>query len=128
MSLTPAQFRLDFPEFSNPIQFQDSLITFWINNAANLINTCRWDTLATLGTELLVAHNLVLSARDQASAVAGVPGEMTGPVSAKAVDKVSVSFDTNAAALPNAGDYNLTVYGVRFLRLARMIGSGGTQL
>jgi hypothetical protein len=128
-TLTPTQFRSDFPEFANPVMFTDAVITSWITIAGNLLNSCKWGTLLTLGTELLVAHNITLSARDQATALAGgVPGEMTGTVSGKAVDKVSVSYDTNAAALLNAGDYALTSYGIRYLRLARMIGAGGSQL
>lgn len=127
MSLTPLQFRADFEEFANPVMFSDALITSWINNTSNMLNTQRWGSLATLGQELLVAHNITLSARDQASAIAGgAPGEMTGAVASKAVDKVSVSY--SAVDLQNAYDFGLTSYGVLYLRLARMVGAGGSQL
>lgn len=129
MALTSTQFRFDFPEFANPVQFTDGVITSWITTAGLLLNACKWGNLLTLATELLVAHNITLSARDQAAALAGgVPGEMTGAVSSKSVDKVSVGYDTNSAALLNAGDYALTTYGIRYLRLARMVGAGGSQL
>jgi Protein of unknown function (DUF4054) len=128
-TLTPAQFRSDFPEFANPVMFTDGLITSWITTVGYLLNAQKWGGLLTIGTELLVAHNITLSARDQAAALAGgAPGEMTGAVSGKGVDKVNVSFDTNAAALKNAGDYALTSYGIRYFRLAHMIGAGGSQL
>jgi hypothetical protein len=53
---------------------------------------------------------------------------MTGPVASKSIDKVSVSYDTAAAAMKDAGDFNLTTYGVRYLRIAKMMGAGGLQL
>lgn len=127
--MTATQFRSDFPEFSDPEAYPDSLINFWLGVAASLVNASRWMELTNLGLELVTAHHLVLSARDGlAAATGGVPGEMKGPTSAKSVDKVSVSYDTNAAALTDAGAWNLTSYGVRFLGLARMMGAGGMQV
>ena len=101
----------------------------WLTVAASLVNSSRWNELTNLGMELVTAHHLVLSMRDQtAAAVGGVPGVMTGPTSAKAVDKVSTSYDTGAATLDNAGFWALSSYGVRFLTLARMMGAGGLQV
>lgn len=126
--MTSAQFRLDFPEFADPVKYPDSLINFWLGVAASLVNATRWMELTNLGIELVTAHHLVLSARDElATTIGGIPGEMKGPTSAKSVDKVSVSYDTNAAALSDAGAWNLTSYGVRFLGLARLMGAGGYQ-
>ena len=85
--------------------------------------------LTNIGIELVTAHHLVIALRDQtAAAVGGVPGVMTGPTSAKAVDKVSTSYDTSAATLDNGGFWNLTSYGARYLSLARMMGAGGLQV
>ena len=97
--------------------------------AASLVNATRWAELTNIGIELVTAHHLVLSARDQmAATVGGVPGVMTGPTSAKAIDKVSTSYDTGAATLENAGFWALSSYGIRFLTLARMMGAGGLQI
>ena len=129
MTVTPAQLRTDFPEFNDPTRYPDSLIQTWLTVAQSLVNPNRWVELTNIGIELVTAHHLVLSVRDQtASAVGGVPGVMTGPTSAKAVDKVSTSYDTNAAALDGAGMWNLTSYGARYLSLARMFGAGGLQI
>jgi hypothetical protein len=129
MSITPTQFRSDFPEFSDPTKYPDSLIQTWLTVAASLVNANRWVELTNIGIELVTAHHLVLSVRDQtAAAVGGVPGVMTGPTSAKAVDKVSTSYDTGATALDGAGFWALSSYGVRYLTLARMMGAGGLQI
>jgi hypothetical protein len=129
MTVTPAQLRTDFPEFSDTTQYPDPMIQTWLTVACSLVNGSRWMELTTLGIELVTAHHLVLGARDQmAAAVGGVPGQMTGPTSAKAVDKVSTSYDTQAAAVDGGGFWNLTSYGARYLTLARMFGAGGLQI
>lgn len=129
MTVTPAQLRSDFPEFSDAARYPDSLVQTWLTVAASLVNAARWVELTNIGIELVTAHHLVLSVRDQAaSAVGGMPGVMTGPTSAKAVDKVSTSYDTGAAALDGGGFWNLTSYGARYLSMARMMGAGGLQV
>jgi hypothetical protein len=129
MSLTPTQFRTDFPEFANTAIYPDSMVQAWLTVAASLVNATRWAELANIGMELVTAHHLVLGARDQNSAaVGGVPGLMTGPTSAKSVDKVSTSYDTGAASLDGAGFWSLSSYGIRYLTLARMFGAGGLQI
>lgn len=126
MSLTPAQLRSDFPEFANTVTYPDSLISVWLTVAASLVNPARWAELTNLGIELVTAHHLVMAQRDQAAAaVGGAPGEIKGPTASKSVDKVSVSYDAGAAMLSDAGFWALSSYGIRFLTLARAMGSGG---
>lgn len=127
--MTPSQFRIDFPEFANTTTYPDSLITYWLAVAAQLVNATQWAGLATLGQELATAHFLVLAARDQATAAAnGTPGVVSGPQTAKSVGSVSASMDTAAVTVANAGSWNMTSYGIRFLNLCRLIGAGGMQL
>lgn len=129
MTVTPAQLRSDFPEFADTTKYPDSLIQTWLTVAASLVNADRWVELTDIGIELITAHHLVLSARDQAAAaVGGVPGIMTGPTASKSVDKVSTSYDTAAASLDGAGFWSLSSYGIRYLSLARMMGAGGLQI
>lgn len=129
MSITPTQFRSDFPEFIDATKYPDSLIQMWLTVATSLVNSDRWVELTNIGIELVTAHHLTIALRDQtAAAVGGVPGVMTGPTSAKAVDKVSTSYDTGAAMLDGAGFWALTSYGIRYLTLARMMGAGGLQV
>lgn len=127
--MTADQFREDFPEFADKAKYPDPTVEFWLTVSASLVNPCRWGVLTDQGIELCTAHHLVLGARDeQAASVGGIPGQMTGPLSSKAVDKVSASYDTGAATIDDGGFWNLTTYGVRYLTLARMMGAGGIQL
>ncbi|GLQ96471.1 DUF4054 domain-containing protein [Dyella mobilis] len=127
--MDPTQFVTDFPEFANSTMYPTTVIAFQIGIATQLLNAQRWGSMLNYGIELYVAHNLVLAAQAaEDSALGNTPGEMTGPTSAKSVDKVSVSFDTAAAQLADAGYMSLTRYGIQFLQLSRMIGAGGIQL
>lgn len=129
MSVTTTKFRADFPEFSSTAAYPEALVTFYLTLGAKLMSVDRWADIIDEGLELFVAHNLALERPAQKTAAAGgVPGGASGPVSSKTIDKVSVSYDTSAAMEPGAGHWNLTIYGQRYIRLARMVGSGGLQL
>ncbi|WP_261531244.1 DUF4054 domain-containing protein [Burkholderia multivorans] len=123
------QFRQSFPEFGDTTTYSDSLVQFWMTLAVSLVNAERWGELTDLGIALVTAHHLALAVKDQKmAAVGGVPGQVTGPQSSKAVDKVSASYDTAAVAIKDGGFWNATMYGVRYLSLAMMMGAGGMQL
>lgn len=124
MSVDAAKFRTDFREFADTTKYPDSLITFWLGVALTCLPSDRWDTLLDHGTELFTAHHVVISARE----TSGTPGSVTGPHSAEAVDKVSFSMDTQAVSITDGDFWNMTSYGIQFLRLARMIGAGGIQV
>ncbi|MBU9360056.1 DUF4054 domain-containing protein [Burkholderia multivorans] len=124
-----SQFRQSFPEFNDTTTYPDSLVQFWMTVAVSLVNAERWGELTDLGIALVTAHHLALTVKDQKmAAVGGVPGQVTGPQSSKAVDKVSASYDTAAVAIKDGGFWNATMYGVRYLSLAMMMGAGGMQL
>lgn len=124
-----AQFRQDFPEFSDTTRYTDAVVDFWLIVAVSLVNECRWGVLTDQGIELVTAHHLALAARDGATGeIGGIPGQMTGPLASKSVDKVSSSYDTGAATIEDGGFWNLTSYGVRYLTLAKLMGMGGIQL
>ncbi|MDR8873550.1 DUF4054 domain-containing protein [Burkholderia multivorans] len=124
-----SQFRQSFPEFNDTTTYPDSLVQFWMTVAVSLVNAERWGELTDLGIALVTAHHLALAVKDQKmAAVGGVPGQVSGPQSSKAVDKVSASYDTAAVAIKDGGFWNATMYGVRYLSLAMMMGAGGMQL
>ncbi len=123
-----ATFRLDLPEFNNTVSFPNAQINFWLGIGNKMLNVARWSDLLDHGLELFVAHHLSLAKQNEASAATGgVPGVSTGAVSAKGVDKVTVSYDTSAGLNEGAGHWNLTTYGTQFIQLARMVGTGGIQ-
>src|SRR6185503_8459564 len=112
MSLAPSQFRSDFPEFTDTTVYPDGVVTFWLGVAAVSLPEDRWGSWWNLGQELFTAHNLVLAAQSQEDASLGItPGEVSGPATAKAVDKVSVSRDVASVTLEDGGFWNMTRYG-----------------
>ena len=82
-----------------------------------------------IGVSLYAAHYLTIGRRNELAAQrGGVTGNVEGPKSAKAVDKVSASMDTKAVTIENAGFYNLSVYGIQLFQLARYVGAGPVQV
>lgn len=85
--------------------------------------------LTDIGVGLVTAHHIALGTRDiNTAAVGGVPGAIAAPQTSKSVDKVSASYDTAAVALKDGDFWNSTMYGIRYLSLARMMGAGGMQI
>jgi hypothetical protein len=129
MAVTVASFRQNYPEFASVAKYPLSGFTYYANLAGLLLNATRWGNLIDVGTELFIAHNLAIEAQAQAAAASGSPpGISAGPISAKSVDKASVNYDTNAGLEQDAGHWNLTTYGTRFIKLARMAGAGPVQI
>ena len=124
--VTATQFRTDYPEFKDANKYPDSSINYWLAVATLLLNTNRWNaTILILGTELYVAHNLVLEAEAQDQAKAnGWPGLSKGVINSESAGAVTVSYDTEPALEKDAGHWNLTKFGTRFIKLARQAGAG----
>lgn len=126
MAFDIAQFRLDFPEFSDVVRYPDSQIEFWASVGVICLIECRWRQLYNQGLSLFVAHNITLAAQNKSAADAGgVPGQSAGPKQSKTVGSASVSYNLQLIAETNAGELNATSYGRQLIRLARMIGVGG---
>lgn len=127
--ITPSQFTTNFPEFGSATNYPPAVITFYLGLAYTLLDARRWGTTLDYGVQLFVAHNLVLERQAQVSAASGAPpGLAGGPVSSKGAGPVSISWDTGAAAELDAGHWNYTTYGQRYIRLVRLFGAGGLQL
>lgn len=129
--VTPATFRASFPEFSDATQYPDAQINFWIGISPVYLNASVYTDAQTLDfvTQLFTAHNITISKMNQfAAQVGGVPGSVAGPTTSKTVDKVSYASAAQLVTLENGGAWNLTQYGIQFLQIARMWGSGGRQL
>lgn len=124
-----ATFRTHFPEFASTVNYPDAMITFWSTIAEKMVRQCRWDDMYESGVELFTAHSIVLAKSNvDASAVGGLPGQVSGPTQSKTVGSASVSYDTNASLELNAGHWNMTTYGKQFIHLARLFGAGAVQL
>lgn len=128
MTVDIATFRANFPEFSNTTPYPDPQVQFYLDYSVIALSEIRWNTLLDQGTQLFVAHNLALAAqRAKAAATGAIPGVTQGAVNAKAVDKVSVGYDSTVVTLKDGGHWNLTTYGIQFLQLARMVGAAGIR-
>lgn len=139
--ISVSTFRADLPEFSDATKYPDSAFAYWYAIATLLLNQQFWGapsvspaspsdyTLWDFGVELFVAHNFVLERRAQAEAANGsLPGVFVGPLSGKGVDKTNVSYDVSSGIEPESGHWNLTIYGTRFIRLAKQVGSCPIQV
>lgn len=129
MIVTAPAFRGSFPAFSNMTIYPDPVINFWFGLAEISLDAGRWGNLLPYGLQLFVAHNLSLEYNANAAGKLGAnPGFVTGPVTSGSVDKVSYSRDIGAALDPKNGHWNLSVYGLRYIRLVNMIGAGPIQV
>jgi hypothetical protein len=129
MTTTPASFRGAFPAFANMTTFTDPQINFWLGFASHFFNIPRWGDLLDYGVMLFVAHNLSLEFNSIQSAGRGLnPGFVTGPVTSGSVDKVSYSRDVSSALDPKNGHWNLSIYGLRYIRMVALIGAGPIQV
>lgn len=127
--VTTVTFRADFPEFGDAGIYSDASVTFWLNISVALVQQDRWLDLTDMGVELATAHQLVVASPNQTTAAkGGTPGQLPGLTVSKAVDRVSVSKDYSGTTLDDAGFWNMSTYGIQFLRLARMFGAGPVQL
>jgi hypothetical protein len=121
------QFRADFPAFKDIEKYQNASVTMYLTLAGNMLPANRWYDMWTIGQELFAAHFLVLDAQDE-GAVSKGRNTPAGPITSKAVGAVNVSYDATSAMEVNAGQWNMTSYGRRFIRFARMAGAGADQI
>ena len=127
--VTLRQFRQLFPEFADSSVFVDEQVQPWLSLANQSLNPWRWRQYYARGVGLMVAHELALSRMAQLQVQrGGAPGVGTGVVASKAVNGVSVSYNTNISFLEGGADLNLTIYGIQLLRLARLVGTGPIQV
>lgn len=122
-----AQFRLDFPQFSDDTKYTDSMCTFWSKRgeSVNSPDVFPSDVYKEL-IELYTAHYIVLQYKDIfTSNIGGIPMGESGAMSEKDQGKVRYQFDTSGAAAVNGGQFNMTEYGRQYLQLRNIYAKGG---
>lgn len=118
-----AQFRIDFPEFTDATTYPTAMIKFWSRLAEVRMNVLRWGNLYPYGVELCTAHYITVASKNATS-----PGGVGGMVASKSVGPAAVSYDTASISIDGAGDWNATSYGRQWKQLANIVGMGGIQL
>lgn len=125
MSVTVASFRGAFPAFASTAIYPDAQVQMYLDMSLQLQDVNRWGTMMDYGTQLFTAHNLTLDyPSNKVGALGQKPGEIEGPVTNGSVDKVSYGRNPQAALNPKDGHWNLTSFGIRYVRLIMMFGAG----
>jgi hypothetical protein len=125
---TTTDFRTTLPEFQDDARYTDGQIQIFLTIGTGLVSEQRWGNTYAFGVQLVAAHFLTISARNQDAAyLGGTPGEVNGPVSSKAVDKVSISYSDSTNA-KDAGQWGTTTYGQQYVSLRRIFGAGPLQV
>lgn len=129
VTLTLAQFRQLFGgAFANTTLYPDIAVAFYLN-LTQTFNARRFGQYLNYAAACWTAHYLTLDYQAQRDASIGNPsGLRGGVVSSKSVGGASTSFDLGDAGVKDGEDYNLTIYGRRYAKIARMAGAGGTQV
>lgn len=128
MTVTIQGFREAFPAFSNTATYPNPEVQFWLELGQKLLNAERWGDVYDYGLQLFMAHNLSLEYQATMGGAGQAPGQVIGPTTSASVDKVSYSRDPGAAMDPANGHWNLTTYGLRYIRLVNMFGAGPIQV
>lgn len=128
MSVTIPGFREAFPVFSDPVKFPTPEVQFWFELGGILLDVNRWGDLFDYGLQLFMAHNLATEYAATTGAAGGTLGGVVGAVTSASVDKVSYSRDPQAAMDPANGHWNLTIWGLKYIRLVKMVGAGPIQV
>jgi hypothetical protein len=128
-AFNPTKFRIDLPEFASSTKYPDSMIMFYAGLADTMLNVARWGDFRPYGLNLFVAHNLVMAAQNAAIGLAGgTPGLDFGRTSSEGVGPLSASTDVQGSSEEGAGNYNATFYGTQFIRISRIVGTGGAHV
>lgn len=128
--LSAAQFRTIIPAFKDSSIYSDDMLNLDLTLAASMLDPSRWYDWRPLGMALMVAHFMSLDEREnRVAARGGVPGQGgVGILSSKSIGSVSASFDVSSGSELNAGHWNMTTYGRRYIHMARLVGAGGVQI
>lgn len=128
--LTVETFRAAFPAFQDPSMYPSEQIQFWIDQAMlnPPINQWRIGQFYDQAILFWIAHNLTLERYVANMSVSGQAAIGIGAPASKSVNGVSISYDNSLSSDPQAGPYNLTIYGQRFWMYLKMAGAAGNEV
>lgn len=119
MTVTPADFKLRYPEF-DPVD--DARVQIFLDDAALEMCESAWGDLYDRGQAALAAHMLAIANQTEASG--GTGGGASGPVASRSIGDVSVSFGLSSSSSKSEDWYTSTPYGSDYWRLVKIVGMG----
>lgn len=129
MTFSVQVFRTQFPEFADTEVYTTSEINLWAAVAQAQVDARRWCSQWLLGVSLYTAHEITLATKNaQIAGFQGTPGTFGGIANTKTVGSGTIGFDASTTTEKDAGYWNLTTYGKKYIHLARMFGVGAVQL
>lgn len=115
MAITPADFKIRFPEFDS---VDDSRIQLFIDDSVLILNETYWGTKYDLGLYYLTAHYLTVATR----MANGNSDDASSSVTGKAVDGTSVTYGSPVINDGSDDFYNASAYGKQYLALRKNLG------
>lgn len=117
--MTPAEFKLRFPEFTATA---DERVQLFIDRSDPFFDQARWGDFYTEGVGYWVAHGLTLSA--SATSTSGTGMGHQNAVTGKKVGEVQINKSVTLVQAGMDNPYMRTGYGQEFLLLRKMVGVG----
>lgn len=121
--MTPAEFKVWFPEFTSE---DDERVQLFLDNSDPWFNTSRWGAFYPEGVANFVAHQLTLANWNARNATKG--RQMASNLSKEKAGEVEVMYDAALLDMQANNPYMRTTYGQRYYQLAQMIGTGGVAV
>jgi hypothetical protein len=122
--LDPTKFRALFAAFADETIYPDPTIQVWLDQAP--VDPCVWGDRYQLGQALWAAHELTKFGPQGLASTPGATG--TGLPASKSVGQVSLSYDNSVGTDPEAGSYNMTLYGRQFWSMLKYLPIGPIQV
>lgn len=113
--MTPAEFKAVFPEFTST---SDEAVQLRIDMSEPYFNAARWGSFLSEGVSNFVAHQLALSAQNQAT------GGISSDTTKKKVGDVEVMSSELMLQRKAENPFLRTIYGQRYLYLLKLVGLG----
>lgn len=119
-----AAFRVAFPQFADETAYPDARLDILSTFVGTQLNAAVWGDSLDFATMLYVAHLLTIQGASNAAGGGSGGGSVSGPVTSKSVDKVSVAFDAGAVTFSGAAFWNQSGYGIQLYQLMLLFGAG----
>ena len=118
MAVTPAEFKVRYPEFDS---VDDARVQLFLDDATLEMSVDVWGDLYDRGQGALAAHYLAIGIQSEA----GGGGGSTAEVTSKKIGDVSYTYSTSSSSggTDYKGGFDTTVYGRDYLNMVSLVGT-----